>query len=95
MQNGFIQRFNGSYRRGVLDMHVFRTLSEVREHTGQWLADYTKRFPVTASAGSRHGQSHEKAQTGGPPPKAAYSLTQKRGVVVEDCSHHSLMPKSL
>jgi hypothetical protein len=32
MQNGFIERFNGSCRRGVLDMHVFRTLSEVREH---------------------------------------------------------------
>ena len=39
MQNGFIERFNGSYRRGVLDMHVFRTLSEVREHTEQWLAE--------------------------------------------------------
>lgn len=34
-QNGFIERFNGSYRRGVLDMHVFRTLSEVHEHTEQ------------------------------------------------------------
>ncbi|CBA16942.1 hypothetical isxcc1 transposase orfb (fragment) protein [Xanthomonas albilineans GPE PC73] len=33
MQNGFIERFNGSYRRGVLDMHIFRTLSEVREQT--------------------------------------------------------------
>lgn len=51
MQNGFIERFNRSYRRGVLDMHVFRTLNEVREHTEQWLADYNRRFPTTASAG--------------------------------------------
>lgn len=39
MQNGFIERFNGSYRRGVLDIHVFRALSEVREHTEQWLCN--------------------------------------------------------
>jgi putative transposase len=32
MQNGFIERFNGSFRRGVLDMQVFRNLTEVREH---------------------------------------------------------------
>lgn len=44
MQNGFIERFNGSYRRGVLDMHVFRTLSEVREYTEQWLADYNQKI---------------------------------------------------
>jgi len=40
MQNGFIERFNGSFRRGVLDMHVFRNLGEVREQAEQWLADY-------------------------------------------------------
>ncbi len=39
MQNGFIERFNGSYRRGVLGMHIFRTLNEVREQTEHWLAD--------------------------------------------------------
>ena len=31
MQNGFIERFNGSFRRGVLGMHVFRNLGEIGE----------------------------------------------------------------
>lgn len=45
MQNGFIERFNGSYRRGVLDMYVFRNLTEVREHTERWLHDYNEEIP--------------------------------------------------
>lgn len=48
MQNGFIERFNGSYRRGVLDMYVFRTLNEVREQTERWLADYNEHIPHDA-----------------------------------------------
>lgn len=45
MQNGFIERFNGSYRRGVLDLYVFRTLTEVRERTEAWLHDYNHEIP--------------------------------------------------
>ncbi len=45
MQNGFIERFNGSFRRGVLDMHVFRNLTEVREQAEPWLADYNREIP--------------------------------------------------
>lgn len=48
MQNGFIERFNGSYRRGVLDMYAFRTLSEVRERTERWLRDYNEDIPHDA-----------------------------------------------
>jgi transposase InsO family protein len=33
MQNGFIERFNRSYRQAVLDMYVFQTLNEAREQT--------------------------------------------------------------
>ncbi len=33
MQNGFIERFNRSYREALLDMFVFQTLYEVREQT--------------------------------------------------------------
>lgn len=48
MQNGFIERFNGSYRRGVLDMYVFRNLTEVREHTERWRSDYNEQIPHDA-----------------------------------------------
>ena len=51
MQNGFIERFNGSYRKGVLDLYVFRNLTEVREHTERWLYDYNKEIPHNALDG--------------------------------------------
>lgn len=39
-QNGFIERFNGSYRQGVLDAWAFISLEHVREQTERWLSDY-------------------------------------------------------
>jgi len=51
MQNGFIERFNGSFRRGVLDMPVFRNLGEVREQAEQWLADYNTEMPRDSLGG--------------------------------------------
>ncbi len=51
MQNGFIERFNGSFRRGVLDMHVFRNLSEVRDQAERWLVDYNREVPHDSLGG--------------------------------------------
>ena len=39
-QNAFIDRFNGSDRRGVLDAWVFTDLNQGREETEQWLDEY-------------------------------------------------------
>lgn len=51
MQNGFIEPFNGSFRRGVLDMHVFRNLGEVREQAERWVAGYNREIPMRAWTG--------------------------------------------
>ncbi len=48
MQNGFIERLNRSYREGVLDMYVFKTLEEVRERTENWIRDYNEELPHDA-----------------------------------------------
>ena len=45
MQNGYVERFNRSYREGVLDMYIFQTLSEVRERTEIWMKQYNEERP--------------------------------------------------
>lgn len=44
----FIERFNRSYREGVLSMYVFKTLEEVRERTEAWMKDYNEELPHDA-----------------------------------------------
>ncbi|WP_299760973.1 integrase core domain-containing protein [uncultured Pontibacter sp.] len=40
MQNAYIERCNGSIRRELLNAYVFRTLSEVRQKSQEWMQDY-------------------------------------------------------
>jgi putative transposase len=44
-QNGFIERFNRTYREEVLDMYLFDNLREVNEISGQWLKMYNHERP--------------------------------------------------
>ncbi len=48
MQNGFIERLNGSIRSALLNAYVFRTLSEVRDMADRRRQDYNNNRPHNA-----------------------------------------------
>jgi putative transposase len=45
MQNGFIERNNGSLRKELLDAYLFYSLSEVRQMAEEWQQDYNYQRP--------------------------------------------------
>ncbi len=47
-QNSYVERFNGSYRREILDANIFADLDEVRELTHEWITCYNDERPHDA-----------------------------------------------
>lgn len=72
-QNGFIERFNRTYREDILDMNVFRGIWEVREITRQWMQIYNRERPHE-SLGNLTPVAFARAREGMP------SLAQKGAV---------------
>jgi putative transposase len=50
-QNGFIERFNRTYREEVLDMNFFSSLEEVKQITANWMHEYNEERPHESLAG--------------------------------------------
>ena len=45
MQNGFVERFNRTYRTEVLDLYIFKKLKDVQEITDNWVIEYNEERP--------------------------------------------------
>lgn len=44
-QNAYVERFNKSFRRGVLDAYLFNTISQAQEQADTWTYDYNYHHP--------------------------------------------------
>ena len=60
MQNGYIERFNGSYRTEILNAYLFFDLYEVRKLTEQWIEEYNNRRPHEGLNGATPNEWREK-----------------------------------
>ena len=47
-QYAYIERFNGTYRRGVLNKYIFEDIHQVRQVTEEWIHDYNNFKPHDA-----------------------------------------------
>lgn len=44
-QNAYVERFNGSYRKAVLNVYVFESLDQIRTENARWMHDYNHHRP--------------------------------------------------
>ena len=59
MQNGYIERFNRTFRQDVLDAHLFSGIDQVRIIAEKWMDDYNYSRPHEALGGITPKQAEE------------------------------------
>jgi putative transposase len=62
MQNGFVERFNGSIRKDLLNAYVFRSLSEVKQMVEEFTIDYNYHRPHDSLGDKTPGQLRDEIQ---------------------------------
>ena len=50
-QNGFAERFNGSFRREFLNVYLFESVKQVQEMSWHWRIDYNEERPHDSLGG--------------------------------------------
>jgi putative transposase len=50
-QNAYIERFNGSFRKDILDAYLFENIQQVRMMAEEWMTDYNYDRPHDALKG--------------------------------------------
>ena len=71
MQNGFIERFNRTYREEVLSAHLFETVSDVQALSDEWLQGYNEERPHDALGNIPPAQYLVRPTT---PEKSSYKM---------------------
>lgn len=69
MQNGYIERKNGSLRRELLNAYLFHSLAEVRVMTEEWRIDYNTERPHKALgylSPTKYAEQHNKSSENAP-----------------------------
>lgn len=74
MQNGYVERFNRTYREDVLDAYLFNDLRQVRELSEEWMNDYNSFHPHQSlnglsPLGYRHAVESGKLSPAQTPPE--------------------------
>jgi len=64
MQNGYIERFNRTYRQDILDAHLFDDIMQVKILTEEWMEDYNHKRPHQ-SLGDRTPMAYKQQMMAG------------------------------
>ncbi len=76
MQNGFVERFNRTYREDILDAYLFSNIRQVNQLTEEWIKDYNTLHPHKSLNGYSPIGYRQAVESGKlPPPKSSAEFT--------------------